>query len=81
MLLLLKSISKKKCLYIDLFNKKDPVFNKNNLVSINRVIKILGKNKNIKMQGIKHIILKNKYIIFCRLRLKIQFIKSRFKLI
>lgn len=46
-LFLIKSISKKKSLHIDVFNKKDLVLDKKYSVDINKATKILGKNKNI----------------------------------
>lgn len=67
MLSLIKPISIKKSLYTNIFNKK-------NLASINKIAKIPGKNKDLKIPDIKYIIFKSKYITFSRLRSKIQFI-------
>lgn len=54
MLLLIKSISEEKSLYIDTFNRKD-------LTDINK--KILNKSEVIKMSKIKYITPKSKYTI------------------
>lgn len=64
MLPLIKLINKKKSLYTDIFERKNSALNKKDLASIDKVAKIPGRNKNIKMLNIKYILLKNKHTIF-----------------
>lgn len=71
-LLLAKPINKKKSLYTDIFNKKDPTNNDK---------KILDKKKVSKISEIKFITPENKHIICTLSKLDIQFIQSKFKLI
>lgn len=64
-LLLIKPISKKKSLYIDTLDGKDPA-------GINEVAEMLGRSEDIEMQNVKHIRSKSKYITFSQSRLGIQ---------
>lgn len=87
-MLLIKLISKEENFYINIFNRKDPVFdkkdlifNKKNLAGINKAIKMLGKNEEIKMWNIGHIFYEIEHITFNHLRLEIKFIENKFKLI
>lgn len=74
-------IYKKESLYIDVCDRRDLVFDKKDLASIDKVAKILGRNKDIKMPNIRHLILKSKFTNSSWSRLRIQSIQSRFKLI
>lgn len=71
-LLLIKPISKKKTLYTNALNRKDPA---------GIVEKMLDKNKAAKMSNVKYITPKSKHITSILLRLKIQSISSRLQLI
>lgn len=62
-LLLVKSICKKKSPYINAFDKKNSAFNKKDLTGINKATKMPNKSKNIEMINIRHIFLENKYTI------------------
>lgn len=75
MLLFIKLISKKRSSYIDVFDKRDPVFNKKNLASIDETIKMFSKSKNIEMLNIKHILFKSKHIIFSQSRSRFNLFK------
>lgn len=66
MLFLLKSVSKKKSPFIDVFNKEDLALNKRYLASINKAAKMPGK-----MPNIKHILFKNKHINSSQSKLEI----------
>lgn len=71
MLLLLKSVSKKKSPFIDVFNKKDLALNKRYLASINKATKMPDKSKDRKMPNIRHILPKNKNINSSQSKLEI----------
>lgn len=62
--LLVVPISKKKCQYKDVFNKKDLDFIKKDLVNINKVGKMPNKSEDIKMPKIKQILFQNKHTVF-----------------
>lgn len=62
-LCLVEPICKKENLYINAFNRKDLVFNKRDSANIDETAKIFGKNKDIKMPNIRHILPKSKHII------------------
>lgn len=63
MLPLIESISKKKSLYIDIFDRKDPTLYKRNLTDIKKAIEMPCRRKNTKMPDIKHILPESKHII------------------
>lgn len=63
-LLLIKLISKKNCLYIDAFDKQDLTLDKKNLATINKAIEMSGRSKYIKMPDVRYISLKSKYNTF-----------------
>lgn len=78
---LIEPMSKKNSLYRNLFDKKDLILTKKDLIGINKVVEISNRNKNIKMSNIRHIISKNKYITSNQLKSEIESIQSKFKLI
>lgn len=60
---LIKSIQKEESLYIEILNIRDLAFEKKDLINIDGVEKMSGRNKDTKIPNIRHIILKNKYTI------------------
>lgn len=59
--------------------KKNKNLYRKDLASIDKAIKMLKRNENIKMLNIRHIVSKSKHIIFSQSKSVIQFIKNRFK--
>lgn len=85
---MIELISKEENFYINVFNRKDLIFDKKNLIlnkkslaGINKAIKMLGKNEEIKMWNIRHIFYEIEHTTFSHLRLEIKFIENKFKLI
>lgn len=59
---MVESISKEKSLYIDTFDKKDPILDKKDLADIDKAAEMSGRIKNTKMSNIRHIFPKKKHI-------------------
>lgn len=72
MLLLVELINKKKSPYTDALEKKDLAFNKKDPAGMNKVAKMLNRNKDIEMLDVKHILFESKHTIFSRSKSEIQ---------
>lgn len=59
---LVELISRKKSLYTDAFDRKDPVFDKIDPASINKAAQMSNKTENIKMPVVRHIFLGSEHI-------------------
>lgn len=78
---LVKLINKKKSLYIDVLNKKNPALDKKDLASIAEAAKMPNKNKDTKISDVSYILSNSKYMTFSWSRSEIQSIQNKLKLI
>lgn len=72
MLLLIEPIKKKKYLYTNALNKRDPALDKRDPAAINEAAELPGKSKNTKMLNVRQILPENKYTNSSRSRSEIQ---------